>query len=65
MDTKNGNFVEIEEENQYLTLIAFVYSKGQNVEQKQYVETFKQVANNLNWKLILEKDDDGSENIKL
>lgn len=65
VETYDGKFTATEEENQYVTLIAIVCSKGQDINQQIYIDTFKLIANKLNWKLYLERDDDENENIEL
>jgi hypothetical protein len=65
VETYNGNFAVSEKENQFVTLVAIVCSKGQNIDQQIYIDTFKQITNKLNWKLYLEQDDDGYENVEL
>jgi hypothetical protein len=65
VETYNGNFAVSEKENQFVTLVAIVCSKGQNIDQQIYIDTFKRITNKLNWKLYLEQDDDGYENVEL
>jgi hypothetical protein len=65
VETYNGNFTSSEKENQFVTLIAIVCSKGENINQYTYIEVFNKIANQLNWKLYLEEDDEGNENIEL
>jgi|SRR6478735_6936432 len=65
VETYDGNFAGSKEENQFVTLVAIVCSKGQNVDQQVYINTFKQIANKLKWKLYLEEDDDENENVEL
>ncbi|MGV3632219.1 MAG: hypothetical protein ACO1O6_13505 [Bacteroidota bacterium] len=65
VETYDGSFSSSEKENQYVTLVAIVCSKGQNIDQQKYIDSFKQIAMKLNWKLYLEEDDDGNENIEL
>ena len=64
-ETPNGNFSATENDNLYVNLIAIVCSKGLDVEPKIYIDTFIQIAETLNWKLYLEADDDGNENIEI
>lgn len=64
-ETYDGNFAASDKENQFVTLIAIVCSKGQEIDQQIYIDTFKQIANRLNWKLYLEEDDAGNKNIEL
>lgn len=65
VETYDGNYSSSAHVNQFVTLVAIVCSKGQNIDQQIYIDTFKQIANKLNWKLYLEEDDDGNENIEL
>ncbi|QSB29249.1 hypothetical protein [Flavobacterium sp. CLA17] len=65
VETYNGNYSSSANVNQFVTLVAIVCSKGQNIDQQIYIDTFKQIANKLNWKLYLEEDDYGNENIEL
>jgi hypothetical protein len=65
VETYDGNFAASEKENQFVTLVAILCSKGQGIDQQIYIDTFKQIAKRLNWKLYLEEDDDGNENIEL
>ena len=65
VETYNGNFAASDKENKFVTLVAIVCSKRQDIDQQIYIDTFKQIAIRLNWKLYLEKDDDGNENIEL
>jgi hypothetical protein len=52
-------------ENQFVNLVAIVSSKNPDLDQQIYIDTFKQIANKLNWKLYLETDDEGNENIEV
>ncbi len=65
VETYDGNFATSDKENQFVTLVANVCSKRQDIDQKIYINTFKQIANRLNWKLYLEEDDEGNENVEL
>jgi hypothetical protein len=65
VETYDGNFATSDKENHFVTLIAIVCSKRQNIDQQIYIDTFKQIANKLNWKLYLEEDDEGNENIEI
>jgi hypothetical protein len=65
VETYDGSFSASEYENQFVTLIAIVCSKTEDIDQQIYLNTFKQIANKLNWKLFLEEDDDGNKNIEL
>lgn len=65
VETYDGNFASSDKENQFVTLVAIVCSKGPNIDQQIYIDAFKNIANTLNWKLYLEEDDDGNENIEI
>ncbi len=65
VETNDGSFASSDKENQFVTLIAIVCSKEQTINQQAYIDAFKKIANQLNWKLYLEEDDDGNENIEL
>ncbi len=63
VETYDDNFAASDLENQFVTLVAIVCSKKQDLDQQIYIDTFQQIANKLNWKLYLETDDEGNENI--
>jgi len=65
VETYDGNYASSDKENQFVTLVAIVCLKGQNIDQQLYIDVFKKIANHLNWKLYLEEDGDGNENIEL
>ena len=65
VETQNGNFATSEKENLFVSLIAIVCLKNQKTNQQVYIDTFIQIAEKLNWKLYLERDDDGNENIEI
>lgn len=65
VETNDGNFTASERENEFVTLVAIVCSKGQNINQHIYINAFKEIANKLNWRLFLEEDDDGNEYVEL
>jgi hypothetical protein len=65
IETYDGNYSTSEKENEFVTLIAIVTSKEQVNNQEKYIETFKQIALSLNWRLFLEEDDEGNLNIEL
>jgi len=65
VETYDGNFATSDKENQFVTLVAIVCSKRQDIDQQMYIDTFKQISSRLNWKLYLEEDDEGNENIEL
>lgn len=62
---KNENFSTSEKELEFVNLIAIVCSKNIEINQSVYIETFLNVAKELNWKLYLEQDDYGNENIEI
>lgn len=64
-DTYDGNYGGSDNGSQFVTLIAIVCSKRENINQQIYIDAFKQIASKLNWKLYLEEDDDGNENLEL
>ena len=64
-ETYDNNFSAHDNENQFVTLIAIVCPKGQDVNRQVYIDAFKKVADKLNWKLYLEEDDEGKENIEM
>lgn len=63
--TKDGNFAASANKIPYTNLVAIVCSKGQEHDDKMYVDTFLKIAKTLNWKLYLEEDDDGNEDIEV
>lgn len=65
VETYDGNYSSSDKENEFVTLVAIVCSKGKNIDQQIYIDAFKEIANKLNWKLYLEEDDDRNENVKL
>lgn len=65
VETYDGNYSSSDKENQFVTLVAIVCSKGQHIDQEVYIDAFKKIANQLKWKLYLEEDDEGNENIEL
>lgn len=65
IETYDGNYTSSEKENDFVTLIAIVSSKEQVNDQIKYIETFKQIALSLNWRLFLEEDDVGNLNIEI
>lgn len=65
VETQNGNFTTSDQEYKFVNLIEIVCSKGPNVNQYIYIDVFKKIANQLNWKLYLREDDEGNENVEL
>ncbi len=64
VETYDGNFETIDKESQFVTLISIVTSKKEGTNQQLYTDTFKQIANKLNWKLYLEEDDEAMKILK-
>ena len=65
VQTKDGSFVTSEKKLPYTNLIAVVCTKSPDTDQQVYVKTFLKIAENLNWKLYLEEDDDGNKNLEI
>jgi hypothetical protein len=63
--TKDGNYASSATKLPFINLIAIVCSKGEHIDQQIYIKTFLEVAEELDWKLYLEEDDDGNENIEI
>lgn len=63
--TKDGNFAASANKIPYTNLVAIVCSKGQERDDKMYVDTFLKIAKTLNWKLYLEEDDNGNEDTEV
>lgn len=64
VEAKDGNFASSTKKTDFINLIAIVCAKGKNIDQQLYIKTFLKVAEKLNWRLYLEADDKGNENIK-
>lgn len=64
-ETKNGNFALKEEAIPFVNLISIVCSKGKEIDQGIYIETFLKIAKALDWKLYLEEDDDENEYVEI
>lgn len=64
-ETKDGNFSSSDKKNDLVNLVAIVCSKEQDIDQQIYLDAFLEIANNLNWKLFLEEDDEGNKNIEI
>ena len=64
-ESKDGNFAVAKKEVPFINLIAIVCSKGINVDESIYVDAFSKIAKSLNWKLYLEEDDYGNENVEI
>ncbi|TDX09824.1 hypothetical protein [Flavobacterium sp. S87F.05.LMB.W.Kidney.N] len=65
VEADEGGFITEEKEIPFINLIAIVCSKGINIDQSIYIETFLKIAKDLNWKLYLEEDDYGNEDIEI
>lgn len=65
VETKDGSFATSEKKLPYVNLIAVVCTKSANIDQGVYLKAFLEIAEELNWKLYLEEDDEGNENIEI
>lgn len=65
VETKDGSFATSEKKLPYTNLIAVVCTKSANTDQQVYLKSFLAIAEELNWKLYLEEDDEGNENIEI
>ncbi|TCD25521.1 hypothetical protein EZ456_15955 [Pedobacter psychrodurus] len=63
VEAKEGSYVSSVKKIEFINLIAIVCAKGKNIDQQLYIKTFLKVSEKLNWKLYLEADDEGNENI--
>jgi len=63
--TTDGNYASSTTALPYINLIAIVCSKGEHIDQQIFIKTFLDIAEELNWKLYLEEDDDGNENVEI
>lgn len=63
VQARDGNFASSTKKTDFINLIAIVCAKGKNIDQQLYIKTFLKVAEKLNWKLYMEADDEGNENI--
>ncbi len=59
--TPDGNFASTEKPFSYVNLISIVCSK--NVDQSVYTRVLLKIAKQLNWRLVLEQDEDGNEDV--
>lgn len=64
-NSDNGNFASSDRRIKYINLISIVCLKGKDIDTKLYTDVFGIIANSLSWKLYLEEDDDGNENIEI
>jgi hypothetical protein len=62
-ETKSGEYTTSKQRLHYVNLIAIVCSKGAAIDQAVYVDCFLNLAKSLQWKLYLEDDDEGNEDI--
>jgi hypothetical protein len=62
-EAKDGNFASSTKKTDFINLIAIVCAKGNLLDQQLYTKTFSGIAEKLNWKLYMEADDQGNENI--
>nr|WP_276899218.1 hypothetical protein [Pedobacter kyonggii] len=65
VEAKDGNFASSTKKTDFINLIAIVCAKGKNIDQQLYIKTFLIVAEKLNWKLYLEADDNGNEDMEI
>lgn len=64
-ETNDGNFHSSKKETDFVNLIAIICSKEKHIDQQIYLTTFLLIAKKLNWKVYLEEDDYGNENIEI
>ena len=62
---EDGNFSSVEKPLNCINLISIVCTKSSDTDQSVYTNLFLIIANNLNWKLFLEEDDCGNENVEI
>jgi hypothetical protein len=65
VETEDRSFASSDKEDLFVNLIAIVCLKRQHMDQQIYLKTFLQIAEKLKWKLYLEDDDNGNENIEI
>lgn len=66
INSSNGNYGREEDFNsEWVTLIAVVGSKSAPQNEALYVKLLTEIAEKLNWELILEEDEDGNEDVVL
>lgn len=66
VNSKGGNYGRDEDFNsERVNLIAVVGSKSNPENERMYVALLTKIAENINWELILEEDDDHNENVVL
>ncbi|SHG92850.1 hypothetical protein SAMN04488522_108263 [Pedobacter caeni] len=64
-ETKDGSFATSEREVPDVNLIAIVCAKGAHIDQQVYLKIFLEIAGALSWKLYLEEDDEGNEDVEI
>jgi hypothetical protein len=64
-ETKDGSFATSEKELPDVNLIAIVCANGPHIDQQVYLKTFLKIAGTLGWKLYLEEDDEGNEDVEI
>ncbi|NQX40368.1 hypothetical protein SAMN05421820_105248 [Pedobacter steynii] len=64
-ETEDGSFATSDKKLPYVNLIAVVCTKSAAIDQGVYLKAFLEMAEELNWKLYLEEDDEGNENIEI
>lgn len=66
VNSDNGNYGRKEHFNsEWINLIAIVGSKSNPENEGLYVSMLTEIAEKINWELILEEDDDDNENVVL
>lgn len=66
VNSDNGNYGRKEHFNsEWINLIAIVGSKSNPGNEGLYVSMLTEIAEKINWELILEEDDDDNENVVL
>jgi hypothetical protein len=65
VETSDGSFTATDKPFPQANLIAIVCSNAEEIDQSVYKSVFLSIAEKLNWKLYLEADDNGNENIEI
>ena len=65
VETKDGKFASSDQKKSFVNLIAIVCLKAEEIDQSIYINEFLEIADKLNWKLFLEEDDDGNQNVEI
>jgi hypothetical protein len=63
--TEDGNYALQETPIPFVNLIAVVGLKSGDVDGRLYTDVLKALAGKLGWKLYLEEDEDGNENVEI